>query len=216
MRGLAASLCLLLSLPTAVLAQEGQGPVMGSSAEQGAPVADAERQVTQILVLGDAIGGGLGAALTRLAEQDGSYEVSIRFNEESGLARPEVYDWAGTVPKIVEDSSYDVIVVMLGINDRQMIRDGNLRYVFNTPEWIEAYRTQIDMLLDELVDSRAKIIWVGMPPVADPDYDTALRVITDLQRERVERRKMSFLDIRPAFSSPDGRFTEEGRMTRAR
>lgn len=210
MRPIAASACLLLSLAAAALAQEGTGPVMGSSAEQGAPAADAEREVTEVLVLGDAIGGGLGAGLMRLAEQEGAYEITIRFNEESGLARPEVYDWAGTVSKIIRSNSYDVIVVMLGINDRQMIRDGNFRYVFNTPEWIDTYRTQVDMLLDELADSRAEIIWVGMPPVADPEYDSALRVITDLQKERVERRKMNFLDIRPAFSGPDGRFTDEG------
>ena len=72
-----------------------------------------------MLVLGDAIGGGLGAGLTRVAEASGDYEVSIRFNEESGLARPEVYDWPATVPKILGSNAYDVIVVMLGANDTQ-------------------------------------------------------------------------------------------------
>jgi hypothetical protein len=89
---------------------------------------EAENPVTRVLVLGDAIGGGLGAGLTRVAEPSGEYEVSNRFNEQSGLARPEVYDWTATVPKILGSNAYDVIVVVLGANDTQPIRqEGGVR-----------------------------------------------------------------------------------------
>ena len=104
LRAIAATLLLLLGMPALASAQEQEKPV------------------TRILVLGDAIGGGLGAGLTRVAEASGEYEVSNRFNEESGLARPEVYDWTATVPKILGSNAYDVIVVMLGANDTQPIR----------------------------------------------------------------------------------------------
>ena len=91
--------------------------------------------------------------------------MSIRLNEESGLARPEVYDWAATVPKILEGNAYDVIVVMLGANDRQMIRDGEMRYDFGTPEWAGAYAKQANLLLDQLAASNARVIWVAPPPM---------------------------------------------------
>jgi uncharacterized protein len=191
-------------------AQTADTPVMGSSAIEEAAVLDEAAQVTDILVLGDAVGGGLGAGLTRMGELDGRYQVALRFNEESGLARPEVYDWAATLPKILQSNSYDAIVVLLGTNDRQMIRSGNERYAFNSPGWIEAYKTQVDMLLDELVDSGAKVYWVSLPPMANPEYDAAMRAITELQRERVEARGMTFLDIRPQFSNPDGSYTDTG------
>lgn len=200
---------LLAALPAA--AQTGDTPVMGSSAAEDVadqPAAADEHHIIEILTIGDAIGGGLGAGLARVAEPSGDYEVSVRFNEESGLARPEVYDWAATVPKIVAGNAYDVIVVMLGANDRQMIRDGELRYDFNTPEWTAAYKKQVDRLLDQLQASKARIVWVSEPPMADPDYDAAMRVIADLQRERVTARGMTFLDIRPQFSNPDGSYTD--------
>ena len=43
---------------------------------------DAGKPVTRVLVLGDAIGGGLGAGLTRVADAYGVYEVTNLFYEE--------------------------------------------------------------------------------------------------------------------------------------
>ncbi len=189
-----------LMAPAAALAQEsGQQDV----------VAD-EVHSTRILSLGDAVGGGLGAGLLRMGEADGRYEVTIRFNEESGLARPEVYDWAERLPKILEANSFDAIVVMLGANDRQPIKYDEQRFAFNSPEWIEVYKAQIDRLLDELIDSGARVFWVGLPPMADPDYDAAMQAINAIQRERAERRGVTFLDIRQSFLTPDGRYTDTG------
>lgn len=210
---------LLAVLPAA--AQTGDTPLMGSSAtdvatpppaasapEQAAPAPD-EKRVTNILAIGDALGGGLGAGLARTSEAGGNYDVSIRFNEESGLARPEVYDWAATVPKILEGNAYDVIVIMLGANDRQMIRDGDsMRYEFGTPEWTAAYTKQVNLLLDQLAASKARIIWVAPPPMRDPDYDAAMQSIAALQKAEVEKRGMTFLDLRKSFTNPDGSYTD--------
>ncbi len=202
-------LALLLAI-TAAAAQTPVAPVMGSSGQEEPALFEAERQPAQILVLGDAIGGGMGAGLQRMSEADGGYQVSLRFNEESGLARPEVYDWAATLPKILASSSYDVIVVMIGANDRQPIRVGDTRHAFGSPEWRDAYAANIDALLDLLAGSGAKVIWVSQPPMQNPDYDEALKAVSALQRERVEARGLTFLDIRAGLLNPDGSFAETG------
>ena len=212
---------LLWIVPAA--AQATDGPLMGSSASDGMaqpqapveepsapdqpPAAD-DRRIVEVLSIGDALGGGLGAGLSRVTEPGGDYDVSIRFNEESGLARPEVYDWAATVPKILEGNAYDVIVVMLGANDRQMIRDGEMRYDFGTPEWAGAYAKQANLLLDQLAASNARVIWVAPPPMRDPDYDAAMKSIAALQKDLVEKRGMTFLDLRKQFTNPDGTYTD--------
>jgi len=170
---LRAAIILVVALwPLAAQAQTDV-PVMGSSATAGTM----EQQAPPALTIGDAIGGGLGAGLARVTEPSGNYDVSIRLNEESGLARPEVYDWAATVPKILDGNAFDVIVVMLGSNDRQMIRDGNMRYEFGTPEWTTTYAMQVNLLLD-------------------------------LQKAEVEKRGMTFLDLRKSFTNPDGSYTD--------
>lgn len=213
MKRAAALFAILLLVGAPALAQTGDAPLMGSSAaEQGAPVdqqapAD-ERHIAEILSIGDALGGGLGAGLARVTEPSGDYDVSIRFNEESGLARPEVYDWAATVPKILEGNAYDVIVVMLGANDRQVIRDGSMRYDFGTPEWTARYTAQANRLLDQLAASTARVIWVAPPPMRDPDYDAAMKTVAALQKDLVEKRGMTFLDLRKQFTNPDGSYTD--------
>jgi uncharacterized protein len=171
---------------------------------------EAARPVTRVLVLGDALGGGLGAGLSRMAEASGDYEVSNRFNEESGLARPEVYDWTATVPKILGSNVYEVIVVMLGANDTQAIRQDGMRIPFATEEWAAAYAAQLDRLLTELSTSGARIIWVGPPPMREPDYDAAVRDIAAIQRARVEARGLTFIDLRPELSGPDGLYADTG------
>lgn len=210
-RVLAVVLSLLLLAPSAHA--QTDLPVMGSSGTEGpaaqpAPAAVDENHITEILTIGDAIGGGLGAGLARVTEPGGDYDVSIRFNEESGLARPEVYDWAATVPKILEGNAYDVIVVMLGSNDRQTIRDGDMRYDFGTPEWTATYTAQANLLLDRLAASGARVIWVAPPPMRDPEYDAAMKTIAALQKDLVEKRGMTFLDLRRDFTNPDGTYTD--------
>lgn len=221
MRSALPVLACLVSLAGPAAAQEiitpGQSagqPVMGSSGSgnQARDDASAEDQqsVQDVLVLGDALGGGLGAGFARLGEGSGKYDVSIRFNEESGLARPEVYDWPGTVPKILESNAYDVIVVMMGANDRQTIKSGNERYPFNSEGWVKAYEGQVNRLIDQLLPSGARIIWVAPPPVQEADYDAAIRTIGSVQKRVVEGRGVQFIDLRQSLTTPDGQFTDTG------
>ena len=67
---------------------------------------------------------------------------------------------------------------------RQMIRDGDsMRYEFGTPEWTAAYTKQVNLLLDQLALSNARVIWVAPPPMRDPDYDAAMKTIAGTARQ---------------------------------
>lgn len=202
------SLLLLLALPVSAVAQT-DGPVMGSSAGESPP-AETQSEVRQILVIGDVLGGGLGAGMTRLTEASGEGEVTLRFVEESGIARPEVYDWGATLPKIFESNSYDSVVVLLGSNDRQMIKDGNLRYVFGTPEWADAYGKRTDRILDILAKSGAAIYWVSLPPMGEAEFEAAMQQVMAIQKERVAARGFAFVDIRKPFLDANGAYTDTG------
>ncbi len=63
------------------VAAQTTGPVMGSSAGE-AVAAETQAEVRQILVIGDVLGGGLGAGMTRLAEASGEGDITLRFVEE--------------------------------------------------------------------------------------------------------------------------------------
>ena len=184
-------------------------PIMGSQSTEEViqqPVDDTYR----ILVIGDALAGGLGAGLSRMAEPEPRFEIVNRFQETSGIARPEVYDWAKSLPKIMEGKDFKAVVVLLGANDRQAIREGDFRLVFNTPEWTAAYEAKVDELLDVLNGAGVKVFWVSIPPMGDAKYDADMQILAALQKQEVQSKGQIYVDLRGAFLGPDGNYTDKG------
>ena len=184
-------------------------PIMGSQSTEeviAQPVDDTYR----ILVIGDALAGGLGAGLGRMAEPEPRFEIVNRFQETSGIARPEVYDWAASLPKIMEGKEFDAVVVLIGANDRQAIREGDFRLAFNTPEWKAAYEARIDELLDVLKSAGVKVFWIAIPPMGDAKYEADMKSIAALQKQEVLGKGQDYVDLRAAFLTPDGEYTDKG------
>ena len=190
-------------------------PVMGSDAtSEAAAGTDSAQAPTEdgysILVIGDALAGGLGAGLSRMAEVETGFQVVNRFQEISGIARPEVYDWAAGLPNIMEGKQFDAVVVLLGSNDRQEIRSDTIRYVFNSPEWIKTYKAQTARLLDVLNANKVKVFWVAIPPMGDALYDADMKILAALQKQEVDAKGGVYVDLRSAFLNPDGTYTDKG------
>ena len=204
-----ATLSLLLA-STLVEAQAVEtAPIMGSQSTEevvAQPVDDTYR----ILVIGDALAGGLGAGLSRMAEPEPRFEIVNRFQETSGIARPEVYDWPASLPKIMEGKEFDAVVVLLGAYDRQAIREGDFRLVFNTAEWKAAYEARIDELLDVLNAAGLKVFWVAIPPMGDAKYEADMKIVAALQKQEVLGKGQVYVDLRSAFLTPDGEYTDKG------
>jgi uncharacterized protein len=198
-----------------------QEPLMGSEASPLPPAAVAqpsalppgfggEDGIYRILVIGDGLAGGLGNGMMRMAENEPGFEILNRFNESSGLARTEVYDWAAAIPKIVENAPVDAIVVLVGLNDRQGIRDGNFRHVFKAPEWEKAYLSSIDRVLASAKTAGAKTFWISLPPMESKVFDTDMQYLNGLHRARVASVGGHYVDVRPFFVGADGAFVDRG------
>ena len=211
-------LAILLASLVPAPAQEAAGgnePLMGSQdivpeVGEASSQVQAEEKSLNILVVGDALAGGMGAGMTRMAETQPGITILNRFKENSGLVRSEVYDWPDAITKIVAAKPVEAVVVLVGLNDRQEIRDGNVRHVFRAPEWVTRYEARIDRLLDAASSNKARVFWVSMPPMADAVFDGDMKYLSDLQRQRVVAKGGDYLDIRPAFSAPDGSYSDRG------
>ncbi len=187
-------------------------PAIGSAAtDETSPVdANAVEDVKRILVVGDEMGGGMGGGLTRMTANDPTFEIVNRFSEASALARPDRYDWAASIPKIMEDKDFSSAVVLIGLNDRQDIRTPVGRMAFNSAEWIAAYKANVDALIDALLAQNVKVIWLGQPPMGDRAYDADMQMITALQKERALAKGVKFVDLRAPFLGPDGQYSARG------
>jgi uncharacterized protein len=201
-----------LFFPAFVLAQE-TAPLIGSEATQPQTeqvVAMPTDGVNRILVIGDAMAGGLGAGMARMAAGDATMQVVSRFNESSGITRPDIYDWASALPKIMEGKNFTSVVVLIGLNDSQGIRGAGGQFAFNTPEWIAAYQANTDLILDSLISQNVKVYWLGEPPMGDATYDAEMKQVAGLQKNRVVAKGATFIDTRPLLLSPDGAYVDLG------
>jgi uncharacterized protein len=164
----------------------------------------------QVFVIGDSLAAGLWSGLTRAADQDSRLSINGRYKEDSGLTRPEYYDWNAALPKILERNTIDIAVVMIGSNDGQDIRDGDMRYVFGTPEWSAHYAAQIDRLIKTLTEAGAAVYWVELPPMAAEQYDAEIKTIAAIQAERAKAAGIKVVGTRAALSLENGGYTDKG------
>jgi uncharacterized protein len=185
-------------------------PLMGSEAETPiltSPDNASTSSVQQILVIGDNLAGGMGAGLSRLGAP---IAVTNRFNEVSGLARPDFYDWPQAVAKITQGKNFDAAVIMIGVNDRREFRSGSGRFAFGTSEWKQAYAAQVDALIATLRTRNIKTYWVGLPPMADPDFDNAVQDINAIAKTRSLAAGANYIDFRADFLNADGSYSDRG------
>jgi uncharacterized protein len=202
----------LVLFPALAFAQQN-APLIGSEATQpetqivaSAPIDG----INRILVIGDSMAGGLGAGMVRMAAGDANIQVVSRFNESSGITRPDVYDWAAALPKIIEGKNFTSVIVLMGLNDRQDARTASGRFALNTPEWTAAYQANTDLILESLKSQNVKIYWLGEPPMGDATFDAEMKMVSELQKTRVEAKGAVFVDTRPLLLSPEGAYVDFG------
>ncbi len=175
----------------------------------------------QLFVFGDKMATGLLAGLWRVLKNNPKFVARGRFNAGSGLVRVKYYDWQSAIARVLESRPVDIAVIMMGVNDARDIFVRGQRIPFGSEEWKRIYASRVDALIDTLKNNDVAVYWVGLPPVRDPRLDAAVRQINDIIRERAQANGIRFIDIRPHFSGPDGRFVENGpdvsgRITRLR
>ncbi|MEM7428947.1 MAG: DUF459 domain-containing protein [Pseudomonadota bacterium] len=163
-----------------------------------------------VFVLGDSIAAGMWAGLRRVAKGDRRLNFQGRYKEESGFARPDRYDWNRAVEKLLTAQKIDVVILLLGANDRQNFRGAGQTLQFGSEDWQNAYREVLDRFLKQLKQKEVAAYVVGLPPMADPEYDKSVKFITKLQQERANDNAVRFVNIRPAFTDNNNNFVWQG------
>jgi hypothetical protein len=181
-----------------------------SVAPQASTAFGGDDGIYRVLVIGDGLAGGLGNGMARMSVADARFEIANRFNEFASLVRPGNYDWPEAVSKIAAVKPYDAAVILMGINDRQDWRDGDVRYAFNTPQWTTVYEQQLDRLLDSVKAGGMKIYWVAMPPFGDSGFESDMQILAAIHKKHVEAKGGVVLDVRSSLLGPDGKYTDRG------
>jgi len=164
----------------------------------------------RVLVVGDFIAGGLAWGLDQAFADEPRVEILDRTEGSSGFVRDDHYDWAATLPELLSTEKPDMIVVMIGTNDRQQFRTADGRFAPRSEEWQKLYQQRVDRFLLALQSYGKPVYWVGEPPMQSADSAADMAYLNTLFKARAEAVGASFVDIWDGFADEDGKFVSRG------
>ena len=128
----------------------------------------------------------------------------------SGFVRNDYFDWDAAIDEQIAADSFDLAVVMIGINDRQELSVNGETVRSLTDPWNAAYQARITSFLNKLRAARKPVIWVGLPPMSKTEYSAAIGQISNIQRLASFSGGAEFVDIYERFLGEDGKYSSHG------
>ncbi len=164
-----------------------------------------------IVVMGDSLANLLADGLDEALNDRPDVEVTHRTKPDSGLVRTDFYDWQKAVTDLLaSDQKITIAIMMVGLNDRQPIREGDIVQEPLSPRWLELYRDRVDALATAFAAKRIPLIWVGVPPVQNARLSADLVTLNELYRERAEKAGGQYVDLWGGFVDSENRYTATG------
>ena len=197
--------------------------------EPRAPVAPATPSPTAskfVYVLGDSL--AISAADGMLNDLQSHPDIGVvdRARDASGLVRDDYFDWAKAARDLAapreepakakekqakpEKPKVDFVVIMLGINDMQAMRDGKDYLDPLTDRWKTIYAQRIQAVVAPLVAAHVPVLWVGLPPMRSDKFNADMIQLNQLFKDNAERAGAKFIDIFDDFADQNGGFDAYG------
>ena len=188
-----------------------------------------------VYVLGDSLAISAADGLTDDLQTKPNIGVIDRARDASGLVRDDYFDWpkaahdlvaAKEPPKDAKDSKeakpgaalekpapkerIDFVIVMLGINDMQAMKDGATFVDPLSDRWKALYAQRIQAVVAPLRAAHVPVVWVGLPPMRTDKFNAQMIELNQMFKENVERAGAKFIDIFDDFADQSGGFDAFG------
>jgi hypothetical protein len=164
----------------------------------------------KILIIGDYVAAGLAWGLDQALATEPKLAVIDKSNDGSGLVRPDFFDWNKTLPEVLNTEKPDLVVVMVGANDRQQIRTANERLAVGSAPWEKTYTERVDGMVDTLKVYGKPFFWVSAPPMRASSGAGDMAYLNSLYKPRVEAAGGTFVDIWIGFTNANGQYISTG------
>jgi hypothetical protein len=177
----------------------------------GAPPSDiripTERDRLRVVVVGDSLSQGLAPALAELFDPSSARVLSLG-RISTGLARPDYFNWQAALRRIGEEVRPDVVFVLLGTNDDQPIVTSEGTVDLGTTDWTYAYRERVAAFLREATSTGTRVVWVGIPVVAERERWDFYRRLNDVYADTTAADPLAaYVDSWRLLETRDGGYT---------
>jgi hypothetical protein len=128
---------------------------------------------------------------------------------DTGLSRLDYFNWPAELQIDMTNDHPNLIVVMIGANDPQSLVGSAAPVLYGSASWTAEYGRRVGAFIDEANAGGAHVLWVGMPPMANPLLNVELQQINGVVQDEVGKRpgKAVFLSSVPVLGDAHGNYT---------
>lgn len=171
----------------------------------------AAAQGKQVVIVGDSIANDLSRGMRAYFAGSSRAKIVTKTRHSTGLVRTDYFDWFAHMRKVAQSTRGGVMVIVMGGNDRQAIRTNGRRLDRFSKAWLAEYERRAARFMDIAKKARAKIYWVGLPPVRSDIMTRHYRIMNRIFRRQAARRGIAYIGIWKAFTDAKGRYTSFGK-----
>jgi hypothetical protein len=171
----------------------------------------ARRQPLTVAIVGDSMANDLGNGMEDLFARYSNMQVVKKTRFATGLVRTDYYNWNAEIREFLAAHDPDVILVLIGGNDRQPIRlDDERRLDPLTRPWMTEYQKRVSHFMRNIRRERARTFWIGLPAVRSDSLTQAYQAMNKVYRYEARRNGFKYVSIWNEFLSPSGDYTSFG------
>lgn len=162
----------------------------------------------RLLVVGDSLGIDFGQPLVNDLAATDVVSAVLDGHIDTGLARPDYFDWQTELQRDIATYQPQAVVVFIGANDAQNFMDGSTSLTYGTAAWNAAYATRVGAFMLTAVDSGARVLWIGMPPMAAPGLNAQMENLNDIDQSQAgSHRGVTYFASWPVLSNAQGQYS---------
>lgn len=187
-----------------------RAPARRASLPPAKPKIEKNEGATRLVVFGDSLAVDLAKAMDRFYAEDPNLAVISQGVGSSGIVRDDFFDWNKALNDAIAADSFDIAVMIIGINDRQNLRVDGKSAKPLTDSWKGAYSARVNQYLSAMRAAGKPVIWIGMPPMQARSYSVAISEISSLQKLSVLSNGFEFVDVYERFADENGNYVSFG------
>ena len=165
-------------------------------------------------VIGDSLAILAADGLREAFADNPKIAVNGRARDSSGLVRDDFYDWVKGAHDLVAEKNdkthVDFVVMQVGINDLQAIKDGAESFDPLTDRWSEIYGKRVEAVVEPFRQAHIPLVWVGLPPMRNERFNDQVAKLNEIVKAHAEKAGAKYIDIWNAFADENGAYAAFG------
>ncbi len=163
----------------------------------------------QVWVFGDSLINMAGPRVEALLEATALAQVQVDSRPNTGLVRPDYFDWPAALrARLAGGPTPEAVLVLMGANDGQNVRVNGGAAPRWSAAWSTEYQRRAGELMALLTTAGAEVWWVGLPGMKGAAHQrTADALNAVLADEAARHPGVRFLPTEAVFSLGGRRFS---------